>query len=236
MPVLTLRSTTETPGAWVQGARESVLCAILLAMGVIPPSVAGNDWCAPASALPWARHIPWQATAAALVFVAFWCLWSRRMHWTLPLAATLHGCVWVENADHIHHVWHLPVLLAWLEASPRLRLEGGRRATVGMWHTHAAIAKLQAHGLGWADGHSMRVWVEAFAYPHVQAITAWTPTWILAAGQWAALCVEAAGVLAVAWPRVCGLALVAFYALVIAAFPFGFGTNMVLVWLYLVAR
>lgn len=227
--------TTETPGAWAQGARETALCLILLLMGVLPFAVADNPWCGPASSLPWIRHVPPQATAGLLVFTAFSCLWARTVHWALPLAATLHGAVWVENVAQIHHAWHLPVLLAWLEATPALRRPWIRRLTVGGWHFHAAVAKLQVHGLGWADGESMRTWVEAFGYPHARAFSAYLPTWVLAAAQWFALIAEATAPAAAWRPRAVGFALLAFYVAVVVTFPFGFAGNAVLVGLYLLA-
>lgn len=226
--------TMETPEGWVQVARELALCLILLLMGVLPFAVADNPWCGPASSLPWLRNVPPQATAALLIFASFSCLWTRRIHWMMPLAATLHGAVWVENVERIHHVWHLPVLLAWLEATPALRHGWIRRLTVGGWHFHAAIAKLQAHGLGWADGASMRTWVDAFGYPWAKAATAHVSDGVLAVGQAFALAVEGLAPLAVVRPRCVGWALVLFYAAVVCAFPFGFATNMLLVWLYLV--
>lgn len=227
-------SMTETPEGWVQGARELALCLILLLMGVLPFAVANNPWCGPASGLPWLRHVPPQATGALLVFAAFSCLWARRIHWMLPLAATLHGAVWVENVERIHHVWHLPVLLAWLEATPALRHNWIRRLTVGGWHFHAAAAKLQAHGLGWADGESMRTWIEAFGYSWARSAVAHVSDTVLAVGQTFALATEGLAPLAAVWPRRMGWALILFYGAVVCVFPFGFAANMVLVWLYVV--
>jgi len=217
----------------VQGARELVLCLILLLMGLYPFEVADNPWCSAASSIPWVRSWSPVTTGFALTLSALACLYGRRIHWVLPLAATIHGAVWVENVERIHHVWHLPVLLAWLEATPSLRKPWIRRLTVGVWHGHAAVAKLRAHGLGWADGDSMRIWLEAFAYPWVQQTLSHIPTWVLALGQWAAIGVEAASPLAVWWPRAIGAALVAFYIMVLTTFPFGFAANLLLVWLYL---
>jgi len=232
----------EIPDTLVPAARRFVLLVLAGALGIslIVGPAATHQWCGPASTLYWTVGAPPGPMARTLIAVALLCSVVRdaqleRVSMITAAAFLVAGAVYVEQAERIHHVWHLPALLLWVESTAALRTEGVRSATVGLWHAHAALSKLQAHGLGWADGESMAVWIEAFAYPHAQWL-ATVPQWALAAGQACALAVEAA--CAFAWiPRLrpwVGWALLAFYAGVLATFPFGFLGNAVLAYLYLV--
>lgn len=230
------------PDTLVPAARRCVLLAVAAALGISMIAGPGpqNEWCGPASlifdlvgsspGLP-AQRIAGAALAAAVLADAV----RDRVTWISALAFTVAGAVYVENAARIHHVWHLPALLLWVEATAALANERVRAATIGIWHCHAAISKLQAHGLAWADGASMAVWIDAFAYSHARWASR-LPTWVLAGGQAAALAVEALAPLAILerarwWV---GVALCSFYAGVLVTFPFGFFANLLLVWLYLV--
>jgi len=226
----------------VQAARRFALLALAAALSIslIVGPASTHPWCGPASTLYWTVGAEPGLTARFLISIALLCSTFRDAHggrvsMLTATAFTVAGAVYVEQAERIHHVWHLPVLLLWVEATGALRTERIRSATVGLWHAHAAASKLQAHGLAWADGNSMAVWVDAFAYPHARWL-AEAPRWALAAGQAFALTVEAA--CALAWiPRlrpVIGWALLAFYVGVLVTFPFGFAGNAVLTYLYLV--
>lgn len=226
----------------VQAARRFALLALAAALSIslIVGPTSSHAWCGPASTLYWTVDAEPGLAARLWIAIALLCSTFRDAHtgrvsMMTATAFTFAGAVYVEQAERIHHVWHLPALLFWVEATGALRTERIRSATVGLWHAHAAASKLQAHGLAWADGDSMAVWIESFAYPHARWL-AGAPRWALAAGQAFALTVEAA--CALAWiPRlrpVIGWALLAFYAGVLVTFPFGFAGNAVLTYLYLV--
>lgn len=228
----------ETPDTQVQAARRFALLAIgiVLAVSCLFDAPARHPWCGPVSVLgPFGERAPDHQQAMGLVLVLL--LIRGRIDYLTASAFTLAGAIWAEGQSRIHHVFHLPALLFWVEATPALRTERMRGATIGVWHAHAALSKLSAHGLGWADGHSMAIWLESFAWPWMRW-TAGLPTWLLAAGQWCALFIEAAAPLA-AWPQArpyVGAALLLFYAAVLATFPFGFAGNAALVFLYLTPK
>lgn len=230
------------PDTLVPAARRFVLLAMagVLGTSLIAGPASTNQWCGPASTLYLTVGAAPGALSRILISIALLCSTVRdsqigRVSMVTAAAFTVAGAVYVEQAERIHHVWHLPALLLWVESTAALRTEQVRSATVGLWHAHAALSKIQAHGLGWADGASMAVWIESFAYPHARWVAA-APRWALAAGQAFALGVEAA--CAFAWtPRLrpfVGWALVAFYAGVLVTFPFGFVGNAALAYLYLV--
>lgn len=230
------------PDTLVPAARRFVLLALAgaLSISLIVGPASSHAWCGPASTLYASVGAPPGPMVRILIAIALLCSVLRDAHlervtMTTAAAFTVGGAVYVEQAATIHHVWHLPALLLWVESTAALQTERVRSATVGLWHAHAACSKLQAHGLAWADGASMAVWIEAFAYPHARWL-AGAPRWALAAGQAFALTVEAA--CALAWiPRIrpwIGWALLAFYGGVLVTFPFGFWGNAALTYLYLV--
>lgn len=230
----TAQSTTGTRGMRVQAARRYVLLATATALAVsciFSPS-SPYPWCGPVSFLgQFGRYDLKAYSGLALLLLTL----RGRIDYLLAGFFTLAGAFWAEGAERIHHVWHLPALLLWVEASPPLKDETIRASTIGLWHAHAALSKLQAHGLGWADGYSMSVWLQAFAWPWAK----WAsdlPIALLKASQAAALAIEAASPLAGfrQLRRWIGYLLVAFYFFVVVTFPFGFFLNGLIVYLYLI--
>lgn len=218
----------------MQDVRRFVLLITAIGLGVscIFSAPSPNAWCGPVSFLGGLGRFDLRGYAGAVLVVL---ALRGRLDYVLAAVFTLAGAAWAEGAERIHHVWHLPALLLWVEAAPALRDERVRAATIGIWHAHAALSKLQAHGIFWADGRSMAVWLDAFAWPWARRL-AQLPVPVLAAAQAAALAIEALAPLAVLpkCRRVVGLALTAFYLAVVVTFPFGFLLNGVLVFIYLV--
>jgi len=185
------------------------------------------------------RGLPWSCW---LVVIGFTGLWSVR----------------VENTHNTSHIFHMANMLLviqaiWITAdAPKVKqaLASGAFWTtplvprwvslasiayIGLFHTTAGLSKLRYSGSGWATGTSLQIWTYLWGYR-------WSPTTQLILSsrtftqslQVLTLIVETAGILGIV-PRLrlwIGLALLGFYAGVLASFDYGFEFNAILTALY----
>ncbi len=185
-----------------------------------------------------------------------WLPWSC---WMVTLGMAGLWSMHVENTYNTSHIFHMAnMLLAiqsiWITADAaaiKTALAGGTFwqtrlvprwvslaaiAYIGLFHTAAGLSKLSFSGPGWASGTSLQIWTYLWGYP-------WSPStqWIVSSRtftrwlQIATLVVESSGILALV-PRLriwIGLALLGFYAGVLATFDYGFELNALFTALYL---
>jgi hypothetical protein len=124
--------------------------------------------------------------------------------------------------------WRTPLVPRWVSLASI--------AYIGIFHTAAGLSKLSFSGADWPNGTSLQIWTYVWGRP-------WSPTTQLILSsrsltqvlQVLTLAVETAGIFAII-PRLrvwIGLALVAFYAGVLATFDYGFQFNALLTAIYL---
>jgi hypothetical protein len=186
------------------------------------------------------RLLPWSCW---LVVFAFTALWSLHVETTTNTAHIFNmanmllviQAIWISaDAPLIRRqvaegaYWRLPLVPRWVSLASIVY--------IGIFHTAAGLSKLYYSGFSWPTGTSLQLWTYLWGRP-------WSPTTqlilssrSLAQGlQIATLVIETAGVLAII-PKLrpwIGLALLGFYAGVLATFDYGFQFNAVLTGLYL---
>jgi len=186
------------------------------------------------------RLLPWSCW---LVVGAFTALWSLHVETTANTAHIFNmanmllviQAIWITaDAPIIRQrladgtYWRLPLVPRWASLASIVY--------IGIFHTAAGLSKLAYSGFGWPTGTSLQLWTYLWGRP-------WSPTTqlilssrSLAQGlQVATLVIETAGILAI-FPRLrpwIGLALLGFYAGVLATFDYGFQFNALLTGLYL---
>jgi hypothetical protein len=203
----------------------------------------------------------WLFRGVLFVGVVLWAA-NRWLPWSCWMVTLGMAGLWsmhVENTTNTSHIFHMAnTLLAlqaiWFTADadaikdalasgtywrsrlvPRW-LSLASIAYIGLFHTAAGLSKLWFSGPGWASGTSLHIWTYLWGY-------SWSPTthWIIGSRtftQWlqaGTLAIETAGILALV-PRLrpwIGLALLGFYAGVLATFDYGFQFNALFTAMYL---
>jgi hypothetical protein len=187
--------------------------------------------------LPWT--LPWSCWLTVIGFTG---------RWSLHVETTY-------NTSHIFHMANMLLIIQalWITGDAKLikqTLAGGSYwrtplvprwvsltsiCYIGLFHSAAGISKLFFSGPAWASGTSLQIWTYLWG-------RRWSPTTQLIlrsrsftrALQVLTLIVESAGILAI-FPRLrpwIGLALLAFYAGVLATFDYGFQFNAILTAVY----
>lgn len=186
------------------------------------------------------RALPWSCWLAVIGFIGFWSLQVENTHNTthiFHMASMLFviQAIWVTaDAPAIRRAvaagayWRTPLVPRWVSLASI--------AYIGIFHTAAGLSKLWFSGPGWANGTSLQIWTYLWGYrwsPGTQLIL--SSRTLTQALQVLTLVAEAAGVLAII-PRLrvwVGLALLGFYAGVLATFDYGFEFNAILTAMYL---
>jgi hypothetical protein len=133
----------------------------------------------------------------------------------------------IKEAIASRTYWATPLVPRWVSLASI--------AYIGIFHTAAGLSKLWFSGSEWANGTSLQIWTYLWGYR-------WSPTTQLILSsrsltqvlQVLTLVVETAGILAII-PRLrvwVGLALLGFYAGVLATFDYGFQFNALLTAIY----
>ncbi|HZN35138.1 MAG TPA: hypothetical protein VFB80_15020 [Pirellulaceae bacterium] len=203
----------------------------------------------------------WLACRGLLIAgIVLWAL-NRWLPWSCWLTVAGFTCVWslhVETTYNTAHIFHMANMLLviqalWITGDARLireRIAAGTFwqtplvprwvslasiAYIGIFHTAAGLSKLLYSGPQWATGTSLQLWTYLWGRP-------WSPTtqFLLSSRSFTrglqvlTLVVESSGILAI-FPRLrtwIGLALLAFYAGVLATFDYGFQFNAMLTAIY----
>ena len=203
----------------------------------------------------------WLFRGTLLVGIALWLV-QRGLPWSCWLVVIGFTGLWslqVENTHNTNHIFHMTNMLLviqaiWITAdAPAINEAIASRtfwttplvprwvslasiAYIGIFHTAAGLSKLSFSGADWANGTPLQIWTHLWGYR-------WSPTTQLILSsrsltqvlQILTLIVETAGILAII-PRLrvwIGLALLAFYAGVLATFDYGFQFNALLTAIYL---
>jgi hypothetical protein len=123
--------------------------------------------------------------------------------------------------------WREPLVPRWVSVASI--------AYIGLFHTAAGLSKLAFSGPSWANGTALQLWTYLWGRPWSLTtrliLSSRTFTQVL---QVFTLLVESAGILAI-FPRLrpwIGLALLGFYAGVLATFDYGFQFNALLTAVY----
>jgi hypothetical protein len=202
----------------------------------------------------------WLFRLTLLAGIALWLL-QRGVPWSCWLVVVGFTGLWslqVENSHNTNHIFHMTNMLlviqaVWITAAAAAIKAAVASRTywttplvprwvslasivyIGIFHTAAGLSKLSFSGSDWANGTSLQIWTYLWGYR-------WSPTTQLILSsrsltqvlQVLTLIVETAGILAII-PRLrvwIGLALLGFYAGVLATFDYGFQFNALLTALY----
>lgn len=185
------------------------------------------------------RWLPWSCW---LTVIGFTGLWSLHVETTYNTAHIFHmtnmllviQALWITGDARLIQqrladgsYWITPLVPRWVSLTSI--------AYIGLFHSAAGISKLFFSGPAWANGTSLQLWTHLWG-------RRWSPTTQLMLSsrtftrwlQVLTLVVESAGILAI-FPKLrpwIGLALVGFYAGVLATFDYGFQFNALLTAVY----